>query len=154
MRTISDVFLIVFVVGLWLFISEASTGAPTRLIDYYAGDYSSTTDGHIFQSRVKNTRLLKTRRGYKYDIQYNFVLSGKSYYSHRVNFLSSNWRVAIETVNKYPKGSKVKVYYDKSNPNYSTLEITELSYQAWGQVFAAVILAIISITLLPLSLFR
>ena len=147
MRVITDIFLIAFAIGFWLLLSEFATGAPTTLINYYAGEYNSTTGGSILRSRVDSKRWGSET----YYIKYSYIVSNKHYMSDQVNFMANNTAVARETVERYPEGIEVNVYYDGSKPMYAALEVTELEFEVWGQMLAALLMGLVSITLLPLN---
>lgn len=64
---------------------------------------------------------------YSPDVQYNYVIDGRSYKGSNVAFgsggvSSSNSSSAYGVVNKYNKGHKVNVYYNPNEPHNSVLE--------------------------------
>lgn len=147
MRIVSDIFLIVCVIGLWLFLSDMTTGTPTTLINYYFADYTSSTNGTIIRSRISTGKGGATT----YHIKYSYTVDEKFYTSDQVNFLANNTSIARDTVARYPEGRIVTVYYDKSRPMLSTLEVTHLEFTVWGVAIATLFMIIVSILLLPLN---
>jgi len=87
----------------------------------------SSTSGTILMSSVQSSR--SSTGGYSTHavIVYQYEVNGKTYQSQNVRagdkFLKVNLSSkAQETVNKYPIGAKVTVYYDPNNPAECALE--------------------------------
>ncbi|MBI3151553.1 MAG: DUF3592 domain-containing protein [Chloroflexi bacterium] len=85
-----------------------------------------STTGTVLMSTVQSKRTGRSRSIYPV-VVYTYVVNGQSYQSQRIKageqFLSV--RVAgqaQETVNRYPIGATVTVYYNPSNPSESALE--------------------------------
>ncbi|CCD92841.1 conserved membrane hypothetical protein [Bradyrhizobium sp. ORS 375] len=61
----------------------------------------------------------------KPDIRYRYAVLGKSYEGHRIRFASPGAVTRLqadELTGKYPKGAKVRVFYDPKHPSQSVLE--------------------------------
>ena len=99
----------------------------------------SKTGGTISESRTKRTRSRSYRRGRRrYSnrttavIKYKYYVGGKSYEKDRLsfggfNFFSVNFGKDFRTgfyksLEKYPKGKSVVVYYNPNQPGDSVLE--------------------------------
>jgi hypothetical protein len=87
----------------------------------------SSTNGTILMSSVQSSR--SSTGGYStYPVVvYQYQVNGKSYQSQTIRVGDKFLKVNIsskaqETVNKYPIGAKVTVYYDPNNPAECALE--------------------------------
>lgn len=83
----------------------------------------SSTNGEIMQAREK--MAYKSVR--EYDIRYVFRLGSSVYDSGVIDF-TGRYSEVEKYLAKYPKGEKVKVFYQTDNPWVSALEPTEKSY--------------------------
>lgn len=85
------------------------------------------TEGEIVLSDIKP--------GYKfikeYNIIYVYMIDGELYSSSVINFMAEYSKVD-KYLSKYPKGKKVKVYYDSNNPRFSVLEPTKKRYSLFA----------------------
>ncbi len=67
---------------------------------------------------------------FRFDIKYQYQINGETYESSRVGFgfKGSDKKESVELIlNRYPVGQKVTVYFDKSNPSFSVLELERSS---------------------------
>ncbi len=82
------------------------------------------------------------------DIRYRYQVLGKSYEGHRIRFGSSS-RVtrlqADELAGKYPRGAKVRVYYDPKRPSQAVLEPSNTSGTAALTAFFVIFSAITAV---------
>jgi len=82
--------------------------------------------GVVQESRVDSHRGDESTQ-YKAVIRYSYEVKGKPYLSDRVSFgsggSSSDSSGAHKTQRKYPKGAKVKLWYDPNEPSEAVLEI-------------------------------
>ncbi|WP_035655521.1 DUF3592 domain-containing protein [Bradyrhizobium sp. STM 3809] len=66
----------------------------------------------------------------KPDIRYRYEVLGKSYEGHRIRFASPGGVTRLqadELTGKYPKGARVRVFYDPKRPSQSVLEPANIS---------------------------
>ena len=109
----------------------------------------ATCEGIVTHSEVKKS---SGRRGsaYSANIRYDYVVDGKQYTGNRYRFVpinTSNSRPAQKTVDEYPIGFVVKVYYSPNMPEKSVL----VPGPTWGVYFLialGMIVALISLRLL------
>ncbi len=83
-----------------------------------------TVEGVVVSATV-NTHESDGSTMYKPVITYKYSVNGKEYTSPKLSFSdysSSNSDYAYETVNKYPKGTKVTVFYNPEKPYKAVLE--------------------------------
>jgi hypothetical protein len=81
---------------------------------------------------IKSTKIVNVRSSaddpetYYPEVQYTYAVNGISYESEGISFApgeSLNSREEAQTIiNKYPRNSKVKVYYKPDNPKLSALK--------------------------------
>ncbi len=89
-----------------------------------------TTEGRILSSDVKKgiyrgTRIWGTGISYGAAISYEYSLNGESFSSNKVLFgevSGVSGDAARAYVKKYPKGTRVSVFYDPDNPSVAVLE--------------------------------
>jgi hypothetical protein len=92
------------------------------------------TDGTITDSELVDcTSIGETDSTFKPKVEYSYALNGNEYKSKRIYFgshimTSYNKRHCQKLVEKYPKGTKVIVYFDRANEKQSVLE-TGIKYQ-------------------------
>lgn len=108
--------IILFSYNLWLIIKSKST------------KNWHTTEGVILKSQLADYSSMEGN-DYKFkpEIEYSYKISDKEFKSNRIyfggNLMSSyNIKISRKTVEKYPKDSKVSVYYNKNNNRESVLE--------------------------------
>ena len=99
-------------------------GSRTVLRAIESENWPSTT-GEVNYSEV-DIHSDSDGTSYSPDVRYFYFVEGKQYQSERVYFgsdvSSSNRRRHQETVDRYPVGSRVTVYYDPDNPATGVLE--------------------------------
>ena len=81
-------------------------------------DYKQAT-GLIIRSQYKRDGK------HTFNVVYKYVVKGNIYHSDKVNFGSTRYNEKVKAqdiVDKYPKGSKVTVYYLASDPYWAVLE--------------------------------
>lgn len=89
-----------------------------------------SVQGKVLSSMVSSHRSSsgsgrRSSMTYGADVSYEYTVKGKRYTSDRVIFgeySSSNRGHATEIVHRYPKGKKVKVYYDPADHKAAVLE--------------------------------
>lgn len=92
------------------------------------------TDGTITNSELLDlTSVGEADSTFKPQIDYSYTLNGNEYKSKRIYFgshimTSYNKRHSQKLVEKYPRGTKVIVYFDRLNEKQSVLE-TGIKYQ-------------------------
>jgi hypothetical protein len=84
-----------------------------------------TTTGKVLKSRAE-VRGGRRARVYPY-IVYEYAVNGQSYESDHVRANDKLWRGyssrdAYDTVDRYPAGATVTVYYNPADPQQSALE--------------------------------
>jgi hypothetical protein len=84
-----------------------------------------TVEGRVTVSTVERKRSSDSTT-YAANVGYEYEVDGQKQLGDTVwfggNFSSSNSGLARETVDKYPAGSQVQVYYNPEDPNQSVLE--------------------------------
>jgi len=84
-----------------------------------------TVEGRITVSEVQRKRN-KDKVSYAANVGYDYEVNGEQRMGDTVwfggNFSSSSSGFAHKTVDRYPKGTQVKVYYDPKNPDRAVLE--------------------------------
>lgn len=114
--------LILTLYNLWLIIKAKST------------ENWDKTDGIIINSElVDYTSAGEADSTFKPKIEYSYFVNGNEYKSKRIYFgshimTSYNKRHSQKLVEKYSKGTKVIVYFDRLNEKQSVLE-TGIKYQ-------------------------
>ena len=102
------------------------TGVPTAYMLRLAWLSLASRRWPSARGRVTRSAVVPGRRDQaSYDVRYGYEAYGRRYDGSRVRFggaISSNRAVARETVNRYPHGSAVTVYYHPRKPNIATLE--------------------------------
>ena len=83
-----------------------------------------TAEGVILESRVES----RTNRGTIYHpiIRYRYQAEGRAFEGNRIGFYDpSNGKVlkVAPIVKRYPRGSKIPVFYDPEEPEEATLEL-------------------------------
>jgi len=92
------------------------------------------TDGIITDSELVDfTSIGEADQTFKPQFEYSYILNGKEYKSKRIYFgshiiTSYNKRYSQKLVEKFSKGTKVIVYFDRLNEKQSVLE-TGIKYQ-------------------------
>ncbi len=84
-----------------------------------------TAEGVVRLSKVQFEDRIGKKGMYSAEVMFEYQIEGKTYSSNRissVNSSSSNPASARETVDKYPEGAKVKVFYNPGSPQTSLLE--------------------------------
>lgn len=95
-----------------LFNANASTSWPT-------------TQGRVISSSIDSKREDKQRTTYHAEVLYEFSVAGQNHSSNDITFVeygSTNPAHARRSVNQYPAGSTVTVYYSPTDPDTSVLE--------------------------------
>ncbi len=90
---------------------------------FFTIDYE-TTEGLITKSEVLYKRGVK-RGAHHYHILYRYSAEGTQLESGQINFGPTGYREkhkAQAMADKYPVGTKVKVYYERGNESFSVLE--------------------------------
>ena len=83
--------------------------------------------GSVVSAKVethRSTHKGRTRTSYSPCVAYRYVVDGRTYGGNRYGFGSwsdGDWRVAQKTVDEYPSGKAVSVWYDPKNPSSSYL---------------------------------
>ena len=78
-----------------------------------------TTEGVILRSGIASSG----RPGWRPEIYYEYQVNGKTFKSERVAFaVSYGFSRAVQTVDSYPVGRRVTVYYKPNNPSSAALE--------------------------------
>lgn len=117
-----SVGLLLTLYNLWLIIKAKST------------ENWDKTDGIITNSELLDlTSVGEVDSTFKPKIEYSYTLNGNEYKSKRIYFgshimISYNKRQSQKLVQKYPRGTKVIVYFDRLNEKQSVLE-TGIKYQ-------------------------
>jgi len=130
-------------ISLWIFILDKNTQAPSKAWNYYLSTYNAQTQGVIVKSDTRSKR-----NGKAYSIEYKYKINDQVYYSNSINSYANFSNTTAKTIKQYPVGKKVLVYYDKANPESSILELTVLDWWVWLQISAAVILGVVTMTML------
>ena len=109
--------VILFVIVSAVFYQYADLKGRFFTVDF------ETTDGLITKSETVYKHGVK-RGEYHYDILYQYSIEGNQQESGQVTFGPTGLgkHKAQEMVDKYPIGSRVKVYYESENPTFSVLE--------------------------------
>jgi len=81
--------------------------------------YWPRTDGEIITSEEKYTSDSRGRGHYYSEIIFEYVVDGITYTSNKVDF--SDFK-STRFVKEYPRGRRVTVYYNPSNPNIAVLK--------------------------------
>jgi len=99
----------------------------TVIHEYRKGAETSkwpNTNGKIISAKVESEVIPAADEGdktiYTAEVVYEYTVNEKKYTCNRIGI--ENDSVAEATIKKYPKGKKVKVYYDPANPNEAVLE--------------------------------
>ena len=131
-----SVGLLLALYNLWLIIKAKSTKNWDK------------TDGTITNSElVDYTSAGEANSTFKPKIEYTYFLNGNEYKSKRIYFgshimTSYNKRHSQKLVEKYPKGTKVIVYYDRLNEKESVLETGIKSQIIIGLILGIIITGI------------
>lgn len=90
-----------------------------------------STSGEILSSRVdqdvrqerQDNGTIRERTTYRADITYSYTIQGVKYTGHRIRAddTGGDRDKAYDTVNEYPVGSIVDVFYDPADPGSSVL---------------------------------
>jgi hypothetical protein len=82
-------------------------------------------EGVIRISKVQFENRAGEKGMYSAEVMFEYQIEGKTYSNNRISSVkssSSNPASARETVDKYPEGAKVKVFYNSGSPQTSLLE--------------------------------
>tara|TARA_B110000238_G_C16064060_1_gene411894 strand:- start:731 stop:1240 length:510 start_codon:yes stop_codon:yes gene_type:complete len=107
-----------------------------------------TTQGKIITSNVNYHIGVNSAPGYRFRVEYEFEAEREKYTSDSVSFGSKilkDKHRAEEIIKKYPVGKEVTVYYEKNNPDFSTLEPTKNSNDDLILTFAIFVFLIFSV---------
>jgi hypothetical protein len=88
----------------------------TSIYDYFYCDYSSETDGLIYEKNIKGGGNGRNNTK-KYNIRYLFEAEGKKYESGKIYFGD----MLDDGYESYDIGEKIKVFYDKNKHGCSIL---------------------------------
>ena len=104
-------------------VFELSQGTVTAVWVSLYPDYDSETNGFVLRSDYISPGGFRSPD--RYDIAYSYTVGEDIYISSRgvVGGYDFSQKVK-ETIDKYQVGDTVKVYYDSSKPNYSTLDVS------------------------------
>ena len=116
-------------------MSEISAGTFSTTWNYIVANTSAEILGEI----VKSNRKIVGRWGVgAFDVSYKYVVNGMEYTGSQVNYNSKTYKYK-EILDNYTLGKSVTVYYDPSNPKYSTLERSDLGSHIYGQFIVLII---------------
>jgi len=108
-------------------------GDKLKGIVFYEKDDFLSVGGKVDVSRaVEKSGFKTTHVGYQ--IEYTFNVEGRVYRSDMITF-SDNF-TDLNYLEKYPVGQHVKVYFDKSNPQFSVLEPETKTYWIFKRIIA------------------
>ena len=136
-----SVGLLLTLYNLWLIIKAKAT------------ENWDKTDGTITNSELVDlTSAGEGNSTFKPKIEYSYTLNGNEYKSKRIYFgshimTSYNKRYSQKLVEKYAKGTKVIVYFDRLNEKQSVLE-TGIKYQIIIGLILGLIITGIGLTFL------
>ena len=126
--------------------TELIWGGYTIVSSYLASDFDRSTTGTItvsdrlireFQRKTDNSKTPI------HDIRYDYTVEGITYQGRLVNFRDMSENVD-EILHRYPKGKKVRVFYNSKNPEVCVLEATALSWD----IISTYILIVICVPLI------
>jgi len=136
-----SVGLLLTLYNLWLIIKAKAT------------ENWDKTDGTITNSELVDlTSTGEANLTFKPNIEYSYTLNGNKYKSKRIYFgshimTSYNKRHCQKLVERYAKGKKVIVYFDRLNEKQSVLE-TGIKYQLITGLILGLIITVIGLTFL------
>jgi len=124
------------IIGIVLIIG--SIASLVKALDV-SKDVSATSewlcvDGEILKSELVASTFSQTKTGAAYspEIQYNYTVNGKEYTSNMIMFggvtPGRHNKMYERYIDRYPKDSIVKVYYDPTQPENAVLKPLE----TWG----------------------
>jgi len=114
---------LLFLVGLGIFVYRRSQQGKAAK---EAAQSWSGTMGNVLMSSVQSKHTGKSLSVYPI-VVYQYEVNGKTYQSQTIKAGEQFFNVRImgqaqETVNRYPIGAQVMVYYNPANPQESALE--------------------------------
>ncbi|WP_051654209.1 DUF3592 domain-containing protein [Persephonella sp. KM09-Lau-8] len=82
------------------------------------------TEGIIIKSEIQKDKRTIAYDYYYPHIEYKYTVNGKEYISNRIFLteMASDYETIKKLVEKFPEGSKVKVYYNPFNPSDAVLK--------------------------------
>ena len=125
----------VIAIMLVLAVGERTLGSFTIFNTYLRADFDASTEGTIVESRRWHKRGWSSGvsgGSYHFHVGYFYSVGDTDYIGKLVDLnkhsrpATSRQEVA-DTVNQYPVGKDVTVYYDSSKPEFSVLENTGIS---------------------------
>jgi len=84
-----------------------------------------SVEGTILFSEVKARKTSEGGTSYYPEVSYEYVVNGRTYTEGRIETIVQGMgsrRSAEKKITLYPKGNKVKVYYEPDNPGNAVLE--------------------------------
>lgn len=107
--------------GLWLvFAGSISTYLFYRLVRIF---FWKKAEGKIIKSKLKKDSSTISYDTYLPDIEYEYTVKGKKFVGNRIfiNDFESDKNTIQRLIDKFPEGSKVKVFYNPFRPSESIL---------------------------------
>ena len=106
------ILLIVLIV-----ISENANQTFTNVWDYYYSNPNKETTGSVVRSAVVSGGRFGAMH---FKFRYSYYVDNKIYFSRQISY-GYDALEPEELQRKYPNGKNLKVFYDSSKPQYSTL---------------------------------
>lgn len=109
-----------------------------------------TAEGTVIQSEIKKSERTtgtgsskRTEVRHIPQVAYTYTVDGQSYRSSRITFGAINALNAGATVNRYPKGKSIEVFYDPKNPDEAVLQpgaqtTSSIFFMGLGAIFAVI----------------
>ena len=117
-------------IAVMIVFTELIWGGYSIVSTYFKSNFDRSTTGEIIVSEWfmrKHVTRVGSRETPVYNVQYVYSVEGQSYRGRLVNFDHTSENVS-QILKRYPKGKKVRVFYDSENPELCVLEVTTLSW--------------------------
>ncbi len=116
------VALIILIIGFVIFSLSMIPVLKSRLSKSW-----NTVTGKVIKSEIYTSRDSDANATYRADIAFEYIVDGSKYLSDRLYYgvkimSSDNWINSKKSVDKYPVGKEIIVYYDPDKPNDSVIE--------------------------------
>ncbi|WP_269620325.1 DUF3592 domain-containing protein [Zhongshania sp. BJYM1] len=119
---------------------ELIDGTVTTAFAFIFSNPDRVVEGKILYSKVafipRGTRA--------HNVRYSYQVEGRYYESRMINYLGRTSKPR-ETVEMYPQGKIVQVFYDSSSPSMSVLNRTELGIDIYLGFIKAIVIALIPV---------
>ena len=120
--------LYLFIVGLCVFAYFLSANSVRSIYTSFISRSWPTTTATLSLAKVgfhSSGNDSESSDRFSFNVKYNYILNDKKYYSTRFAvclYQESSSQALSHLVEKYKPGSKVKIFYDPKNLNYSLID--------------------------------